>query len=138
MKCPSQILQGSHFLSSLQRFSRHTPAESQVFLFFFFYTNHNTVSGFFIFGNLNLWKAETSPPKMSLCVFTSILHKFQGGCGPTAVSLSLSIPAPSSPLALQFSSVAQSCETLFDPMDCSTPGFPVHHLLLELTQTHVH
>ena len=38
----------------------------------------------------------------------------------------------------QISSVAQSCPTLCDPMDCSTPGFPVHHQLLELTQTHVH
>ena len=37
-----------------------------------------------------------------------------------------------------FSSVAQSCLTLCDPMDCSTPGLPVHHQLLEFTQTHVH
>ena len=37
-----------------------------------------------------------------------------------------------------FSSVTQSCPTLYDPMDCSTPGFPVYHQLLELTQTHVH
>ena len=36
------------------------------------------------------------------------------------------------------SAVTQSCLTLCDPMDCSTPGFPVHHQLLELTQTHVH
>ena len=36
---------------------------------------------------------------------------------------------------VQFSSVAQSCLTLCDPMDCSTPGFPVHHQLLNLTQT---
>ena len=35
-------------------------------------------------------------------------------------------------------SVAQSCLTLCDPMDCSTPGFPVLHYLLELVQTHVH
>ena len=35
------------------------------------------------------------------------------------------------------SSVAQSCPTLCDPMDCSTPGFPVHDQLLELAQTHV-
>ena len=40
--------------------------------------------------------------------------------------------------ALQFSSVAQSCPALCDPMDCSTPGFPVHHQLPEFTQTHVH
>ena len=38
----------------------------------------------------------------------------------------------------QFSSVAQLCLTLSDPMDCSTPGFPVHLQLRELTQTHVH
>ena len=38
----------------------------------------------------------------------------------------------------QFSSVAQSCPTLCDPMGCSTPGFPVHHQLLELAQTCVH
>ena len=37
-----------------------------------------------------------------------------------------------------FSSVAQSCLTLCDPMDCSTPGFPFHHQLPELAQTHVH
>ena len=38
----------------------------------------------------------------------------------------------------QFSSVTQSCLTLCDPMNCSMPDFPVHHKLLELTQTHVH
>ena len=38
----------------------------------------------------------------------------------------------------QFSSVVQSCPTLCDPMDCSTPGFPVHNQLPEFTQTHVH
>ena len=41
-------------------------------------------------------------------------------------------------LFLQFISVVQSCLTLCDAMDCSKPGFPVHHQLLELTQTHVH
>ena len=38
----------------------------------------------------------------------------------------------------QFSSVAQSCPTLCDPMDCSPPGLPVHHQLPKLTQIHVH
>ena len=38
----------------------------------------------------------------------------------------------------QFSPVAQSCPALCDPMDCCTPGFPVHHQLPELAQTHVH
>ena len=40
--------------------------------------------------------------------------------------------------SVQFSSVAQSCLTLCDPMNCSTPGLPVHHELPEFTQTHVH
>ena len=40
--------------------------------------------------------------------------------------------------SVQFSSVAQSCPTLCDPMDCSTTGLPVHHQLPEFTQTHVH
>ena len=38
----------------------------------------------------------------------------------------------------QFSSVAQSCPTLCDPMNRSTPGLPIHHHLLEFTQTHIH
>ena len=52
------------------------------------------------------------------------------------------------PLSMEFSrqeywsgsvsSVAQSCQTLCDPMDCSMPGFPIHHQLPELAQTHVH
>ena len=41
-------------------------------------------------------------------------------------------------LSVQFSSVAHSCPTICDPMNCSTPGLPVHHQLPEFTQTHVH
>jgi len=41
-------------------------------------------------------------------------------------------------LTSQYSSVAQLCLTLCNPMDCSTPGLPVHHQLPEFTQTHVH
>ena len=40
--------------------------------------------------------------------------------------------------SVQFSSVTQSCPTLCDPMDCSMPGFPVHHQLLGHAQNHVH
>ena len=39
---------------------------------------------------------------------------------------------------IQFSSVVQSCLTLWDPMNCSTPGLPIHHQVTEFTQTHVH
>ena len=41
-------------------------------------------------------------------------------------------------ISVQFSSIAQLCPTLRDPMNRSTPGLPVHHHLLEFTQTHVH
>ena len=41
-------------------------------------------------------------------------------------------------LPAQFSSIGQSCLTLCDAMDCSTPGHPVHHHLPEFTQTHAH
>ena len=41
-------------------------------------------------------------------------------------------------VSVQFSSVTQSCLTLCDPMNCSTPGLPVHHQLPEFTQTHIH
>ena len=50
-----------------------------------------------------------------------------------------SMPAPVYQLLYsQLSSVAQSCLTLCNPMDGSTPGLPVHHQLLGFTQTHVH
>ena len=39
---------------------------------------------------------------------------------------------------IQFSPVVQLCPTLWDSMNCSTPGYPVHHQLPELAQTHVH
>ena len=47
-------------------------------------------------------------------------------------------PRPIQFSSVQFSSVTQSCLTLEDPMDCSMPGFPAHHQLPELVQTHVH
>ena len=60
------------------------------------------------------------------------------------LSLQFHIPEIQYPVELlygvnssQFSSVTQACLTLSDPMDCSTPGFPVHHQLPELAQTYV-
>ena len=57
-----------------------------------------------------------------------LLHTLNALC-PSSVRKSLSV---------QFSSVSHSCLTLCDPMDCSTPGLPVHHQLSEFTQMHVH
>ena len=56
------------------------------------------------------------------------------------VSLKLNIPKTKimASGSIQFSSVTQTCPTLCDPRDCSTPGLPVHRQLPESTQTHVH
>ena len=47
-------------------------------------------------------------------------------------------PPVNATCSVQFSSVTQSCLTFCDPMNCSTPGLPVHHQIWEFTQTHVH
>ena len=67
--------------------------------------------------------------------YCHLFKNFPGGLLHGCISLKSGGPACA---AVQFSSVAQSCPTLCDPMDCSTPGLPVHHQLLEFTQTHVH
>ena len=64
-----------------------------------------------------------------------------GGKSNLSVIIDWKFPWPSSSVqfsSVQFSSVSQLCPTLCDPMDCSTPGIPVHHQLLELIQTHIH
>ena len=63
----------------------------------------------------------------------SILKDISPGCSLEGLMLKLKLQYFS-----QFSSVTQSCLTLCDPMNCSTPGLPVHHQLPEFTQTQVH
>ena len=53
-------------------------------------------------------------------------------------SIGTSASASVLPMNIQFSLVTQLCPTLCHPMNSSTPGIPVHHQLLEFTQTHVH
>ena len=57
---------------------------------------------------------------------------------PCFIRLGSPCPSFSLSLSVQFSSVTQSCPTLCEPMNRSTPGLSVHHQLPELTQTHVH
>ena len=67
---------------------------------------------------------STSSPTLIICVLFDDSHS--GRCKVVFRKL------------FQFTSVTQSCPTLCNPMNCSTPGLPVHHQLLEFTQTHVH
>ena len=74
-----------------------------------------------------------SPQKFSYTIVDSLSHSQNNRKILDSLSSSLQpLRAP------QFSSVAQSCLTLCDPMNRSTPGLPVHHQLPEFTQTHVH
>ena len=69
--------------------------------------------------------------KLSFCVVNSYL-KVSAFIRPSGCNASFT------DCRVQFSSVAQSCPTLCNPMNRSTPGLPVHHQLPEFTQTHIH
>ena len=78
------------------------------------------------------------PSKSAICIHISplfwISFLFRSLQSKESSSLSHALGAHS----VQFSSVTQSCLTLCNPMNCSTPGLPVHHQLPEFTQTHIH
>ena len=83
--------------------------------------------------------------KISLKIFAFLLKNHY--CGDKRINLKINIKiivtseailGSENKLVFQFSPVPQSCPTLCDPIDCSTPGLPVHHQLPEFTQTHVH
>ena len=80
---------------------------------------------------LKHWQMEYIINEKAVCLISSVLDSFRATC---QTGLSHDILFSS----VHFSSVAQLCLTLCDPMNHSTPGLPVHHQLPELTQTHVH
>ena len=66
------------------------------------------------------------------------MHLFLGSLFCSTDMFSCFEPVPCCFDSVQFSSVAQLCPTVCHPMDCSTPGLPVHYQLPEFTLTHVH
>ena len=82
--------------------------------------------------NLRYWEPTINYTQILNCTGAAVLNTrvFQG---PTRT-----IQKPLCNISYQFSSVAQWCLTLCDPVDYSKPGFPVHHQFPELTQIHVH
>ena len=78
-----------------------------------------------------IWNTQQWPQDQKRSVFIPIPKKDKG----KECSNYRTIALISHSSSLQFSSVTQSCPTLCDPMDCSTPGLPVHHQLPELAQT---
>ena len=77
------------------------------------------------------WEVGESSKGEGTCVHLSLIH-VDVWQKPTQFCNSVQFSS------VQFSSVAQSCPTLCDSMNCSTPGLPVHNQLPEFTQTHVH
>ena len=93
----------------------------------------------FTASSFRIWNSSAGIPSPPLALFIVMfpkahltLHSRMSG------SRWLITPSWLSGSLVQFSSVAQSCLTLCDPMNRSTSGLPVHHQLLEFTQTHVH
>ena len=87
--------------------------------------NHNFIS----------WRAVlslTASPNMAITFTSYNLISVSGSCWVLEGNFSKLT------VKFQFSSVAQSCRTLCDPMNRSTPGLPVHHQLPDFTQTHIH
>ena len=87
-------------------------------------------------GYKQLWdyKIKNQPPSMSQVDFPQTVRLISLDCKKTQKSI---VKAYQIRLD-QIRSVAQSCPTLCNPMNHSTPGLPVHHQLPEFTQTHVH
>ena len=90
------------------------------------------IFGFWFLGIcFNLTECHNKPPvKSSFLTRDQALSLWSGSTDSKTLDYQRTNP--------QFSSVTQSCPTLCDPMNHSTPGLPVHHQLLEFTQTHVH
>ena len=84
-----------------------------------------------------MFKTSCLWPKLKSRSATKSFDIFKGGTTSYIILVS-SASKQWPPKHSQFSSVAQSCPTLCDPMNRSTPGLPVHHKLPEFTQTHVH
>ena len=83
---------------------------------------------------MNLLKNDSPPPSSGIYTQTSGYSPLHTCTADPTVPLASTPPLK---MWVQFSSVAQLCPTLCDPMDCSSPGFPVHHQLLVLAQTDV-
>ena len=120
----------------------------------------------FLVGGDRCMKFPLSKPinlqKLNLCILFYVNYMLIRVCGDNKISYQrllsvwvqrmktgrqMNVWLPSSPptvfgqirgSSVQFSSITQSCPTLCDPMNCSMPGLPVHHQLLEFTQTHIH
>ena len=121
-------------------FLRRLPFPLRSLLVWFSWTDHIHVAS--SLGSILSWSPCVYVPASSslgwLLQLLDVLRGRRGRCLQLCSSLSDSFWLFKVLFNIQISSVSQSCLTLCDPMNFSTPGFPVHHKLREFTQTHVH
>ena len=109
------------------------------FLPFVLQNNNNTC--YFLFSRSYQSGVVNVQDQWDILKDSIMAQKYRGDLTQGPVEMVTAIPHECSFLhwsSVQFSSVTQSCPTLCNHMDCSTPGLPVHHQLSESTQTHVH
>ena len=99
-------------------------------------TPHSQCRGFNVWSGNQMPQAATKTWLRQINLKINLKKFFKNSTEKSVIHDKVSINISS--FFFQFSSVTQSCPTLCDPMDCSTSGFPVHHQLPELAQTHVH
>ena len=86
-----------------------------------------------------VWRKENPPTLLvRILIGTDSMKNIGGFLRKLKIQLPYDPVIPLLGISQSVSSVTQLCPTLHNPMDCSTPGFPVHHQLPEPTQTHVH
>ena len=113
----------------------------RMLVYFTLYQMPLMPSSFFFF---SIFSFEAMSPPFCLPCHLSVLLPQYFVIDSSSVSFISVWPEATHPLTLQalssvqFSSVAQACPTLCDPMNRSTPGLPAHHQLLEFIQTHLH
>ena len=98
-------------------------------------TGHGTTDWF------QIWKGVHQDYVLSPCLFSFFAEYIKQNAGLDEAQAEIKTAGRNINklrYAYQFSSVDQSCPTICDPMNCSTPGLTVHHQLPESTQTHVH
>ena len=89
-------------------------------------------------GNMSIFLRQGFPTLTQLTLWEGSFFVARGWPAHYWILSHIPLDVNRPPFPVQFSSVAQLCLTLCDPMNCSMPGFPVHHQLPEIAQTHVH
>ena len=111
--------------------------KSNIILYANYYFNKTFKENSFVYAFLSTSTFKPIGQNVKISILSFLFRMIEIFCLHPNI-LNIYFPKCSKILVIQFRSVAQSCPTLCDPKNRSTPGLPVHHQLPEPTQTHVH